>query len=230
MLSDLKPFESRPFCRSCNRTAARCFCARAIEFDSPVDFAIVVHPDEAGSTVGTAWILRRSMRNLHWFRNNGSDLDQDRKFQQLLDDPGRAPFLLYPGQTALNLDRCTNEEWAARTPEGKRPLFIIVDGTWTQAAQILRRSARLRALPRASFDSSALSEYGFKKQPRKHCLSCVEGVHKVLESVAARGWAALPPAREHDRMIEIFREMVRSQLASEREGPGRPSWPGNLPK
>lgn len=211
----------RPFCRRCNRTQDRCFCAQVREFVSPVELAIVVHPQEAGSTVGTAWILRRSIRDLHWWRSNGSDLDRDARFARLLEEPSLVPFLLYPGRTAINLNRVPDEEWSARLA-GRRPLFIVVDGTWTQAAQILRQSAKLRSLPRASFDVTVASEYGFKRQPRELCLSCVEGVHRVYESIAARGWAPLPAERAHDRMVEIFREMVRFQLSQETRG-GRPS-------
>lgn len=206
----------RPFCWDCHRPTAACFCAMAVPFESPTEFAIIVHPDEAASTVGTAWILRRSMKNLFWIRSSGWDLDTDLNFLARIHRPDTIPFLMYPSPKSLNIDLCTKEEWVAKVPVGLRPLFIVVDGTWTQASAILRRSPLLMSLPRVTFQDGTPSEYGFKIQPHPSCLSCVEGVHRVIDKMSARGWASLPPNREHDRMLDIFRHMVRFQLDQER--------------
>ncbi len=206
----------RPFCWTCHRTLAACFCSMTRTFTSDAEFALIVHPYEVNSTVGTAWIIRRSISNLKWFRSKGDDLDQDPAFLKLLSDPTTVPLLLYPGSTALNLNQAKNESWHGLVPEGKRPLFFVIDGTWTQAGAMLRKSAMLRALPRVSFETNVLSEYGFKIQPHPACLSSVEGVHRVIEVLAERGWGHLPANREHDQMIEIFRRMVKFQLNQER--------------
>lgn len=205
----------RDFCWACHRPRSACFCAHALPFTSDVDFALIVHPYEVRSTVGTAWIMRRSMLNLGWFRSKGSELDLDPLFLKLISDPGIVPLLLFPGPLAFNLSRAPTEDWQELVPETKRPLFIVIDGTWTQARAMLRRSKVLSALPRVSFDSTQRSEYGFKIQPHPACLSSVEGVHRVIEILASRGWSKLPPERAHDRMIEIFRAMVRFQLQHE---------------
>jgi DTW domain-containing protein YfiP len=201
----------RDFCLSCHRPTLTCFCALARPFESSTEFAVIVHPYEAKSTVGTAWILRRSISNLLWIRSKGIELDEDPIFLEMINQPDRIPLLLFPGQQAFNLNHGTESAWADLRAAGRKPLFIVIDGTWTQARQIVRRSAYLRALPRVSFETIQLSEYGFKKQPHPACLSTVEGVHRVIESLAARGWSPPPAHREHDQMIEIFRKMVRFQ-------------------
>jgi DTW domain-containing protein YfiP len=200
----------RELCRLCNRPGAYCFCELAAPFASDARFALIVHPDEAQSTIGTAWILRRSISNLIWLRSRGKDLDQNPRFHDLLASTETTPLLLFPGPTALNLSHTPEPLWRNLAP--KKPLFFVIDGTWTQAKQMLRKSEILRALPRVSFETTRLSEYHFKKQPRPHCLSCVEGVHRVIELLAERGWASAPGLREHDRMIEIFRRMVGYQV------------------
>ena len=115
----------------------------------------------------------------------------------------------------MNLNHVTREEWRGVVPHSRAPLFVVLDGTWTQAHAMLRKSALLRSLPRVSFETHRLSEYGFKTQPHPNCLSTVEGVHRIIEVLAERGWGALPPLREHDRLIDIFRGMVRFQLQFE---------------
>ena len=182
-------------------------------FEASADFALIVHPDEASSTVGTAWILRRSVKNLTWIRSDGEGLDQDPSFLELI---ARAPLLLFPGPKSLNLNQAKEDEWRALVPKSKRPLLIIVDGSWNQAKMILRKSAQLQTLPRVSFDMGRASEYTFKRQPHPACLSCVEGAHRTLEILAQRDWGSLPPSREHDQMIEIFRSMIRYQIEQSR--------------
>jgi DTW domain-containing protein YfiP len=185
-------------------------------FSAPADFALIVHPDEVNSTVGTAWILRRSISNLKWIRSNGKSLDQDPNFLDLVDATETVPLLLFPGPRALNLNQASEEDWHYAVPSRRRPLFIVVDGTWTQARSMLRRSSILSSLPRVSFETDRLSEYGFKKQPHPSCLSSVEGVHRVIESLASRGWGPLPALREHDQMITIFKAMARFQIEQEK--------------
>jgi DTW domain-containing protein YfiP len=112
----------------------------------------------------------------------------------------------------FNLSQDSSEAWGNLVSNSQRPLFIVIDGTWTQAQAMLRKSSLLRSLPRVSFETKQVSEYGFKKQPHPACLSSVEGVHQVIEILSSRGWGQLPAFREHDQMIEIFRNMVKFQL------------------
>ena len=184
-------------------------------FVSPVDFALIVHPHEVRSTVGTAWILRRSISNLHWFRSKGPDLDTQNRFLQLVQMPGLTPFLLFPGPQSANLSEDPDPPWKGPITFQNRPLFIILDGTWLQARSMLRKSKVLQSLRRVSFKTRQPSEYQFKKQPHPLCLSSVEGAHRVIEIVSNRGWASPPPHRAHDQMIEIFRKLVRSQIEAE---------------
>lgn len=202
----------REFCWKCHRPGTRCFCDLTLPFSSSAEFALIVHPDEVKSTVGTAWILRRSISNLKWIRSKGIALDEDPAFLELLNTPNTVPLLLFPGPHALNLNQAPTPAWESLVPRSHRPLLIVIDGTWTQAYRMLRLSRLLQALPRVSFETTQLSEYGFKLQPHPACLSSVEGVHRVIEILAARGWADLPEGRKHDRMIEIFRKMVGFQL------------------
>lgn len=206
----------REFCWSCHRPGAACFCELVVPFASPVRVALVVHPREAKSTVGTAWILRRTLSNLEWIRSDGEDLDRNARFRALLGAPDVSPLLLFPRPGASNLDRVPAEEWRALARPPRSPLFVAIDGTWTEAKSILRKSALLRGLPAVSFEPGRVSEYGFKKQPGPGCLSSVESVHQLMEVLGARGWMAPPPNREHDGMLEIFRRMVRFQLGQER--------------
>src|SRR3954453_23753155 len=105
----------REFCSTCHRPTVTCFCALTRPFVSSTDFALVVHPYEARSTVGTAWILRRSISNIQRFRSKGTGLDDDPAFLKVLHSPDTVPLLLFPGPGAFNLSRASTEDWEGLT-------------------------------------------------------------------------------------------------------------------
>lgn len=189
-----------------------CFCKLVSPFICSTEFVLIVHPHEAKSTVGTAWILRRSISNIRWIRSNGIEIDSDPKFLEIFDTTDKVPLLLFPGAKSFNLNQASDSDWETMVPTAKRPLFVVIDGSWAHARAMLRRSKLLNSLQRVTFTVERTSEYGFKSQPNPACLSSVEGVHRVIEILAARSWAALPSLRDHDKMIEIFREMVKFQI------------------
>jgi DTW domain-containing protein YfiP len=48
-------------------------------------------------------------------------------------------------------------------PSGKPPLFIMLDGTWTEARKMFRKSPYLDALPMISVDLSRISAYHLRE-------------------------------------------------------------------
>src|SRR5476649_320676 len=114
-ISENRPI-MREFCWSCHRPLVTCFCALARPFASFAEFALIVHPYEAKSTVGTAWILRRSIANIRWFRSKGIGLDVDPHFLETLGAPDTVPLLLFPGPHSFNLSRASTQDWSALIP------------------------------------------------------------------------------------------------------------------
>jgi DTW domain-containing protein YfiP len=51
-------------------------------------------------------------------------------------------------------------------PSGKPPLFIMLDGTWTEARKMFRKSPYLDALPVISVDLSRISAYRLRSACR----------------------------------------------------------------
>ena len=56
-------------------------------------------------------------------------------------------------------------------PSGKPPLFIMLDGTWTEARKMFRKSPWLDALPVMSLDVSTPSRYTLREAhgAGQHC-------------------------------------------------------------
>jgi DTW domain-containing protein YfiP len=159
---------------------------------------IVLHPREARRTVGTARLVKLCLEETVIIQGTGVDLDRNADFAAILEDPTLEPWLLFPGPGASPV-----EELPLRRQ--KRPVIVVVDGTWSQASKMIRTSERLRQLRCLRFDPQAPSRYGFRRQPALHCVSTIEAVHEVISRTGGSA----------DAMLEVFQELVRSQTSYE---------------
>ncbi|MBI5547932.1 MAG: DTW domain-containing protein, partial [Deltaproteobacteria bacterium] len=116
--------------------------------------------------------------------------DGNPELQAALSDPERPAALLYPGAGAQDL--------SAAVPKGPITL-VVVDGTWAQARQVVRRSPALGRLPRYCFAPAAPSEYDvIRHEPRPDFVSTLEALAHglgVLEGTPERFQALLAPLR-----------------------------------
>jgi DTW domain-containing protein YfiP len=199
---------ARECCPNCKKTTSTCFCARLKKFESGPVFAILLHPREARRRVGTARIVTQGISNSILIEGMGDEIDQDPKLIRLLEDPQYHPVVLYPGRDARMLAEST-------FPMGKQLLIFVIDGTWSQAKKMIRTSPRLRSLPQVMFQPVKPSNYRIRQQPGAICLSTVEAVHTIIESLAKSGHSTLPAGRAHDSLLEVFDWMVDTQIGYE---------------
>ncbi|CAE8631418.1 unnamed protein product, partial [Polarella glacialis] len=92
-------------------------------------------------------------------------------------------------------------------PLPPRTTLIFIDGTWTQAKQMVARSPWLREfVPRAVIKPTGHSEYKFRKQPEQGCLSTLEAVAEALLCLEGSRGPELKAA-----LTAPFRRMVEVQ-------------------
>ena len=190
--------EEPEFCYRCRRRGPLCFCADVRPVRSEARFAVILHPKEARRTIGTARMVSLCLEDSLLIEGTGAAMDQNPRLRALLEDPTYEVRLLFPGPQAVAV-----EEF--RPGAGKRAVFLIVDGTWSQAKKMIRTSRVLSALPTVSFAGGRSSAYQFRRQPAAHCLSTVETVHEVISRRE-------PGRRDHQILLDLFGRMVASLL------------------
>jgi hypothetical protein len=95
----------------------------------------------------------------------------------LLAEPQWQPYLVFPGEYAGEA-RVVEEVSLA---PGKRPLFVLLDATWTEARKMFRKSPYLDALPVLSFKPEQLSRYRLRRSTRGDHLCTAEVAALCLE-------------------------------------------------
>ncbi len=154
----------RPSCPYCRWPLNRCSCATIQPIATRSRLVFLMHPKEARrQRTGTGRLTHLCLPNSEILV--ADQFDQHARLAELLADPERLPFLLYPDATALSPGQLS-----VPTP-GQALLFLIVDATWSCAQKMLRRSSQLQALPRIRFSPVEPSAWVFKQQPAAYCLS-----------------------------------------------------------
>jgi DTW domain-containing protein YfiP len=103
-------------------------------------------------------------------------LDKTPSLQQALSDS--STLILYPGPGAVDIESLPLKEGKART-------LIVVDGTWRQAGRVMREKCIADAveagkITRVQFAKAGRSDYKFRKEPKKYCISSLESVAYCL--------------------------------------------------
>ncbi len=187
----------RDLCTRCLRARSHCYCEQVRPFEVDFELVLLQHPQERKLSVGSARMAHLCIRNSHLVQ--GTEFESHPRVREWIADPGNHCVVLYPGARSIDV---SSPGWAP--PTGRRLVVFVIDGTWTVAKRMLVRSPNLMALPQIRFNPKRPSEYGFRRQPRRECLSTLEAVHDLLEF--------LEPSAPRANLLEIFRGMVSAQL------------------
>ncbi len=187
-------FVPRALCPECLRPVQVCCCAHVQNLETRTRVLILQHPRERKVGVNTARLAHQCLPNS--VMRSGVDFGDDPVVRALLEDPSRPAAVLFPGKDAIDI--------FANPPQGPVTL-VVLDGTWWQAAKLLRANPRIAALPRWGLSLSHASRYRIRRQPAEHCVSTVEALAAVLGVLE----------RDPDRMQRLlipFERMVQVQL------------------
>lgn len=164
---------------------------------------ILQHPRERLVAIGTARMATLCLPNakLHI----GVRWDSHAPLAAALSDPSHPPILLYPGEGARDI--------LTDPPKGPVTL-VVVDGTWSQAKNVVRDNPILRALPRYAFTAPEPSNYRIRREPCVEYVSTIEALMHVL--------GALEGAPDRFRaLLAPLNAMVDAQIAAQGSSPRR---------
>jgi DTW domain-containing protein YfiP len=136
----------------------------------------------------------------------------------VLNDPQWQPMIVFPKEYAGE-DREIFDN-AINTVQGKRPLFIMLDGSWREAKKMYRRSPYLQALPVVSFTPGAPKE-GDEISSRYQIRVGANNTELATAEVAARVLAlANEPINAGllDRWFDVFSYQYQKSVCQTNKG------------
>jgi len=195
--------QPRPRCLVCRNCDVICYCGQITPVRTRIQFVILIHRTEIKRSVATGRMTHLSLPDSVLFE--GTDFSNHRKLNAIVQDPSNHPMLLYPGARAVNLTGLSPTDRRGLLPEGKRPVVILIDATWSHAKRIRRMSTNLHRLPQIAFSPTVPSAFRVRTQPNELCYSTIEATHHLIGLLDGE-------AENLSKMLAPFNWMVEKQL------------------
>lgn len=150
-------------CDGCRLPPSHCLCALRPAVPTRAGFCLLMADIEPLKPTNTGWLIADLVPDTFAF--GWSRTQPDPALLALLRDPAWDCYVVFPGQYAAP-ERVVhalppNPTCAAGT--AKRPLFILLDGTWSEARKMFSRSPYLNAFPVLSLDPAEASQYRLRR-------------------------------------------------------------------
>jgi DTW domain-containing protein YfiP len=154
---------------------------------------LLMHDTEPLKPTNTGWLIADLIEDtwaFGWLRTA-----VDERLLALLDDPRWQPYIVFPGEFVAQ-ERVVSE--VVREP-GKRPLFILLDATWTEARKMFRKSPYLDRFPVLSLQAEQMSRYRLRRSKRDDHF-CTAEVAAMCLDLAGDGQAS----QALDAYLDVF--------------------------
>ncbi|MES2840437.1 MAG: tRNA-uridine aminocarboxypropyltransferase [Pseudomonadota bacterium] len=194
LAASAKPFVARGSgggrCAGCRLIATHCVCALRPLVTTRAGVCLIMGDIEALKPSNTGWLVADVVTDTWAFGWSRTAVDPD--LLALLADPQWQPVLVFPGEFAPSGRVVT--ELPPAGEGGKKPLFVLLDGTWSEARKMFRKSPYLDHLPVLSLHPDQVSNYRLRRSAREShfCTSEVAALCLALagETHAAQSLAA----------------------------------------
>jgi len=152
-------------CELCRLAKTHCICSLTPQANSNAAFLLLMYDTEVLKPSNTGRLIADLIPDTFAFL--WSRTESNPELLAVLNDPQWQPFIVFPEQYVDDAARevVTDE---VKCHLGKRPLFIMLDGSWREARKIFRKSPYLSTFPVVSFtpDKIAGSEINSRYQLR----------------------------------------------------------------
>jgi DTW domain-containing protein YfiP len=161
-----KPFLARggikgERCPGCRLVPSHCLCGLRSVVPTHAGVCLLLADIEPLKPSNTGWLIADLVPDTFAFAWARTEVDP--ALLALLADPQWQPMVAFPGDFVAP-ERVVR---SVQTPDmGKRPLFILLDGTWPQARKMFRKSPYLDKLPVLSLHPEQISNYKLRRSRR----------------------------------------------------------------
>ena len=152
----------KPRCAACRLPPTHCACGLAESVPTRAGVCLVMSEFEPLKPSNTGWLVADVVPDTHAFSWSRTAVDP--ALLALLDDPRWQPLVVFPGEFAAP-ERVVTELPSDTT---RRPLFILLDGTWAEARKAFRKSPHLDRFPVLSLNPEQLSRYRLRRSWHEH--------------------------------------------------------------
>jgi DTW domain-containing protein YfiP len=167
----------RERCTGCRLVPTHCLCALRPALATRSGVCLLMADVEPLKPSNTGWLVADVVADTFAF--GWARTETDPALPALLADPQWQPYVVFPGEYVApeRVVHTIEPSAVGAGGSGKRPLFILLDATWSEARKMFRKSPCLDALPVLSLQPDQVSHYQLRRSQR--------GDHFCTSEVAA---------------------------------------------
>ena len=202
-------------CEGCRLVASRCVCALRPQIEVHAGVCLIMGDIEALKPSNTGWLIADLVPDTFAFGWARTSVDP--ALPALLADPQWQPYLVFPGEyveprrVVTGLIPSPSGTRQDASGPAKRPLFVLLDGTWSEARKMFRKSPYLDSLPVLSLHPEQVSTYRLRRSTHEH--------HFCTAEVAALCLALAGEARAAEALTAWFDVFSAHYLSARRNLP-----------
>ena len=188
----------KPRCAGCRLAPTHCACASRPRVPTRAGVCLVMSEFEPLKPTNTGWLVADVVPDTFAFTWSRTHVDP--ALLALLADPAWQPVVVFPAEFA------TPERVIADVPRDaaaatRRPLFILFDGTWSEARKAFRKSPWLDRFPVLGLSPAQVSRYRLRRAWHEHHFCTAEVAALCLELAGDAG-----AARHLEAWLDVFSE------------------------
>lgn len=168
LASATKPFSARggfkrERCEGCRLVPTHCMCALRPAVNTRAAVCLLMADIEPLKPTNTGWLIADVVADTFAF--GWSRTEADPALIALLNDPTWDCYVVFPGQYAApqRVVHALQPPAAGQGGTIRRPLFILLDGTWSEARKMFSRSPYLSHMPVLSLQPTEASQYRLRR-------------------------------------------------------------------
>ena len=213
-----KPFmarggSTRSRCEGCRLVASHCMCDLRSRVPTQAGVCLLMADIEPLKPTNTGWLVADVVPDTFAFGWARTEVDP--ALLALLADPRWQPMVVFPGEYAAPA-RVVDH---VQAQDGRRPLFVLLDATWSEARKMFRKSPYLERFPVLSLRPEQVSSYILRRSRRDDHF-CTSEVAALCMDLAGEPRAA----RVLEATLDVFTHhyvQARHQLPVDPDAPAR---------
>ncbi|OYU99955.1 MAG: DTW domain-containing protein [Burkholderiales bacterium PBB5] len=217
-----KPFlarggSQRARCPVCRLVTSHCLCAWRPTVPTRAGICLLMADTEPLKPSNTGWLVADVVPATHAF--GWARTETDPALTALLGDPRWQPYVVFPQEYAApgRVVHAVDLPPPGGDATLRRPLFVLLDGTWSEARKMFRKSPGLDHLPVLSLRPDQLSQYRLRRSHRDDHF-CTSEVAALCLALAGDDLAS----QTLQAYLQVFTHhylQARNQLPFDLDGP-----------
>jgi len=183
-------------------------CAWRTVLPTRAGFCLLMAEHETLKPSNTGWLIADLVPDTLAFGWARTEVDP--ALLALLADPQWQPYVVFPGEFVapervitqlLPAEQTAADDVSGTGTASKRPLFILLDATWSEARKIFKKSPYLLPFPVLSLEPEQVSRYQLRRSRRDDHL-CTSEVAALCLALAGETLAA----QTLEAYLDVFTE------------------------